>query len=155
MLSEFQKKGHYYENWDNFRQHGSTEFLSTCRPYRSLLLKTSYTLRDGEKQGAFHSTKIPKISKRGQLVWKFPWGMFPENPKNVEFPEREPFNQSSRNRGRKVKWNGNSLKFWYTSQCFPLGNSGTDSFSSSLEIFENSNLNFLSPTLKKLRVTLE
>lgn len=40
-------------------------------------------------------TKIAKLSKWAQVVWKFPVDV-PENPKIVEFSDNEPFNQNFR-----------------------------------------------------------
>ena len=61
--------------------------------------------------------KIPKFSKRGQMVRNF-LGKVPENPEIVEFPESKPFNRDKDQMERKFPGE-NVRKFGYTSRGCP------------------------------------
>ena len=64
--------------------------------------------------------KFRKFRNEDNSYGNFHGEFFQKIRKMLNFVKQNHSNKSSRNRVRQVKWNGNSLKFWYTSQCFPL-----------------------------------
>ena len=77
-------------------------------------------LRRRQTRVAYHSTKDSEISKRGQMVRKFPGKKNSENPKMVEFQKSDPFKRKFRKfreNQMQRKFPGKNVQaFGYTSQ---------------------------------------
>lgn len=95
-----------------------TSLIMLCQRGRVCPQENQFNL-----QGAFHSTKSSRTSKRGQMVRKRLWKVSKQS-EIFCFSNCEPFNRKIRKKERKFL-ETNSRKFGYTVRGFPLsGNFG-------------------------------